>query len=227
MTVTLHTQGVIQSGITGLNGGFQTINWLFFNDGAPLANVYKYFEIVGCRIKVSMASTTAVSDSFIDASVAYFPINYTKEGFISTAPSFESNVTELPGSVWVQYGAKNYGQWFYPQIKEQFSCSDAFGTSNRAAGSLVWYVNDAGVSELFGVVDIEVNVRFSQREYTATVPTFQVSQRAAVGASDDKAVPFNKTNEFEDVIDTFSVRGKHVQNRSEGVMGPRRLTKLG
>ena len=173
MAITLHTQYAIASGVTATNGGIQTVSWTAFNDAAPLAQIYKYFEIVGCRVRVSMASTAAAVDSFQDAVVAWYPLNYTKDPTPSSVPTVESCVTELPGSVYVQYGAKNYGKWFYPYIKEQFSVIDSFSTANnRVCGVLIWYVNDAGISETFGIADIEMNVRFHERLYTASVPTF-------------------------------------------------------
>jgi len=169
--ITVHGQISIASGVTAVNGSATPVNWTGFNDAAPLNSLYKYFEIVGCRIRVSLASTTAATDSFVAGAVAWYPINYFVEGFPTTAPTTLASVNELPGSVWIQYGANNFGRWFNPGIKHQFSCSDAFGPSLRSAGSLIWYVDDLGISETAGVCDIEMNLRFSQREYTAAYPT--------------------------------------------------------
>jgi hypothetical protein len=176
MAITVHSSATVASGVTAVNGGVTPINWVAFNDAAPLNSLYKYFEIVGCRIRVSLASTVAATDSFLAGAVAFYPINYFVEGFPSTAPTQLTSVNELPGSVFIQYGANNYGRWFNPNIKHQFSCSDAFGPSNRAAGSIIWFVDDLGISETAAIVDIELNLRFTQREYTANYPTYQSSK---------------------------------------------------
>jgi hypothetical protein len=206
MNITLHANGSIGSGGLALNGGLQTIIWNNFNDGVNLATIYKYFEILSCRIRVSMSTTTAATDSFYQGAVAYYPINYTKETVVSVAPTSVTQVEELPGSVYIQYGAKNFGNWFYPEIKEQFSCSEAFGTSNRQAGSLIWYVDDLGISESFANVDIQVNLRFTQREYSTVVPSL-----ALVGASRENNGVLDRLKPNDESVEFLPGRAKPLQ----------------
>lgn len=190
VTVTLHSFFSLTSPVTGLNGSISTVNWLFYDDASRFAGIYKYFEIQSCRIRVSNATTSAAEDSFQSLSVAYFPINYIVEGLPLTAPSNMNVVNELPGSVLVQSGAKNFGRWFNPNIKQAFATSDAFSSSlGRAAGVLVWYCNDVGISEIVGYVDIECTVKFYQREYNASPSLFMISDRTNNGkaAEDDKS----------------------------------------
>jgi hypothetical protein len=165
-SITLHGNFAISSGTLGVNGGLQNIQWTYFNDAAALALVYKYFEIQSYRVRFSLSTTTAALDSFYGCAIAFFPINYITEGIILTAPTQRNQVQDLPGSIFVQQGVNNTGRWFYPGIKQQFASSDAFSSSlGRLAGALVWYADDIGVSETLGDVDLEVTLRFSQREY--------------------------------------------------------------
>lgn len=201
--ITLHSNLNVASGVSAVNGGYTTVNWLFFNDAAALSLVYKYFEVVACRVRIALSTVTATTDSFYGAAVAYFPINYLNEGVISAVPTQRNQVQDLPGSIFVQQGVNNTGKWFDPLIKQQFSCSDAFSsTLNRAAGSLVWYFDDAGVSEVLGDVDIEVTLKFYGREY-ASNPSFNHlfdlvgKQRSIVGVSVPKNVEPDPKSSFD------------------------------
>jgi hypothetical protein len=170
MTVTLHANVLMTSGVLGANGGYFGMNWNIFNDAATVAPLYKYFEVVSCRIRPTLATTTETADSFLGGAIAFVPINYWVEGHPTFAPVKLNQVNELPGSVFLQPGANNFGRWFNPRIKQQFNTVDAFlGSTPRPAGTLVWWLSDAGISEKIGECDIEVNVRFYQREYSSTV----------------------------------------------------------
>jgi hypothetical protein len=104
----------------------------------------------------------------IVAAFAYYPINHNIESGISQAPTQEAAVNELQGSVFVQDGAKNFGRWWNPGIKQQFSTRTAM-TGDVTAGTLVWAINDAGPGESFGSVDVEVTLRFAERSYDTVV----------------------------------------------------------
>jgi hypothetical protein len=167
-SITLHGNFNIASGVLGTNGGLMNIQWNFFNDAAALAIVYKYFEWQSFRVRFSLATTTAAQDSFQGASIAFFPINYITEGIILTVPTQRNQVQDLPGSIFVEQGVRNNGKWVSPGIKQQFACSDAFSSSlGRLSGALVWFVDDIGISEVLGDIDLEVTLRFSQREYAS------------------------------------------------------------
>ncbi len=170
MTVTLHANILMSSGTLGGNGGFTPISWNIFNDAVTVAPLFKYFELLSCRIRPTLATTDETRDSFLGGAVAYVPINFWIEGQPQFAPSQLNQVNELPGSVFLQPGANNFGRWFDPRIKQQFNTIDTFlGSTARPAGTLVWYLSDAGVSEKIGEVDIEVNIRLYQREYSSVV----------------------------------------------------------
>jgi hypothetical protein len=189
MSITLHSTQPVFSGISGNNGGISTINWINFADVAPLAALYKYFEIQSCRIRFSMSTVGTTSDSFYSAAIAWFPINYNIEAFSTTAPVSEEAVSDLPGSVYVRNATMNQGPWFSPMIKAPFATSDAFGTGTpRAAGNLIWYVNDAGITETLGRCDIEITLRFYQREYTGGVGLLR-PQKSLQVVVDDKNKP--------------------------------------
>lgn len=167
-SITLHGNFQVASNVLGTNGGLMNVQWTFFNDAAALALVYKYFEIQSCRLRFSLATTTAAIDSFNGCALAFFPINYITEGIILTVPTQRNQVQDLPGSIFVQQGVNNTGKWFSPGIKQQFACSDAFSTSlGRLAGAVVWFADDIGISEILGDVDLEITLRFSQREYAS------------------------------------------------------------
>jgi hypothetical protein len=158
------------SGVLGANGGYFGVNWNIFNDAVTVAPLFKYFEVLSCRIRPTLATTTETVDSFLGGSIAYVPINFWVEGQPLFAPVQLNQVNELPGSVMLQPGANNYGRWFNPRIKQQFNTVDSFlGSTARPAGTLVWWISDAGVSEKIGECDIEVNVKFYQREYSSVV----------------------------------------------------------
>lgn len=184
-TMTLATTYTLTSGVLGTNGSVTTFNWNFLKDTVGLSHIYRYFEVVGFKLEVTLATTTAATDSFNELAVGFLPINYITEGVISTSatPGDSRSVLVLPGSVNAQPGASNKGRWFANEFKQQFSTADAFSTTlNRAMGSLIWYADDVGISETVGFINLFVNCRFYGREFYNLNPTFTSSREPAVTA---------------------------------------------
>jgi hypothetical protein len=202
MSVTLHANPVVISGALGVNGILVNLLWTNFNDAAVIGPLFKYFELQSCRIRWSNPTTAAAEDSFVSVSLAYFPINYYVEGSITQIPAQQNQVLELPGSIMVQPGARNIGRWFNPNIKQQFSTADAFGPSNRVAGSLIVYANDVGVNETIGQADVEVTVRFYQRQFSPSVVTFPDFARDYTNSA------VNLPDREQDVVSIASCKSK-------------------
>jgi hypothetical protein len=169
--VTLDTTFGLTSGILGTNGNLSQINWNFFKDYGSFANLFRYVEISSYRLQVTLSTTAVALDSFNELVVAFYPINYETEAFPTTVPSDSRPLMVLPGVINCQPGAKNLGRWFPCPFKQVFAASDMFSaTLNRNCGTLLWYCDDVGTSETVGFVNIQVNLKFYDREYLAANP---------------------------------------------------------
>ncbi len=165
--VTLYAYSDISSGVTGTNGINVALNYSNFTDIGEMLGVYSYFEILGYKIDFSLGTTAAITDSFYSLALGLKTANYViGEVVSSTVPTSGQYVMELPGSIWIQQGSKNFGKWCMPNCKQVFSVRDAYSNA-RSFGNLVAYANDAGVSELLGQAIVTLNVRFYGKDYSA------------------------------------------------------------
>lgn len=165
--VTVYAYADIGSGVTGTNGIVYQLQWSNFTDIGEFVSVYSYMEILGYKIDFSLGTPTSVTDSFYSMALGLKTANYViGEVVSSTVPTSGQYVMELPGSIWVQQGAKNFGKWCNPQCKQVFSVRDCYNNA-RPFGNLVAYANDVGVSELLGQAIVSLNVRVYGKDYSA------------------------------------------------------------
>jgi hypothetical protein len=144
----------------GANGFNYQVNWPSLQGGSQQADKYRYFEVTGWRIDVTLPSVTATLDSFYNGSAAILPVNYVIDNFTTTVPTDSRQVLQLPGAVNVKEGVSNTGKWFPPPCKQVYPTMIFASGGLRPAFALVGYLNDIGLNETALVVEVYCDVIF-------------------------------------------------------------------
>lgn len=149
----------------GTNGFLQSFTWNLFQGGSQLQDNYRYFEVTGWRLDVTLPSVPATTDSFFQAAVGMLPINFLVDGTNYTAPVDVRNVLGLPGSVNLKEGQKNIGKWFPAACKQVYPTRVFSSGGSSAAATLFAYFNDVGVNETAAIVEIYCDAVFYGMQY--------------------------------------------------------------
>jgi len=146
--------------LTGTNGFNQALNWPLFQGGSQLQDVYRYFEVTGWKVDVTLPTVVATTDSFYSGAVGFLPANFLIDGINTLVPTDPRDVLMLPGAVNVKDGLSNTGRWFPPPCKQVYPTSILLSGRTQLSGNLVGYFNDIGVNETPAVVEVYCDVVF-------------------------------------------------------------------
>jgi len=155
--------GTLAAGVIGTNGYIFTIRYSDIPEVVQAVEEFQYFEILGHKLDMSLSPQIA---TYYDGVAVYRPLNYILgESGSSTAPTSSQGLMELPGAVWLQYGASNKGRWFPSTSKQVYSTRTSTATA-QPAGNFIFYVNNVGSVETIGGYNLYVNIRFYGTQYS-------------------------------------------------------------